>query len=128
MHPFDLQVHHEKYEEPYNGRNELSGCGGGMSNFGAKPALEQDQLSGSWTLSSGRSYKVHSDERIVAEASLPDRQDMNCDGRDVGQMPWHPPHSLLQCCLRSRCCSVLIWWSPTCILNYSSCSWGQKTA
>eukprot|EP00891_Asterochloris_glomerata_P004081 jgi/Astpho2/4081/Aster-x0190 len=53
-----VEVHHEKYEEPYTGRNELSGCGGGMSNFGAKPALEQDQLSGSWTLSSGRSYKV----------------------------------------------------------------------
>ena len=73
-------MHNEKYEEPYNGRNELSGCGGGMSNFGAKPALEQDQLSGIWALKSGRSYVVQSDERIVAEASLPDRQDIFCDG------------------------------------------------
>ena len=80
MHTLDLQVHHEKYEEPYNGRNELGGCGGGMSNFGAKPPLEQNQLSGSWAVSSGRGYKVQTDERIVAEASLPDRQDMICDG------------------------------------------------
>ena len=56
-----------------------------MSNFGAKPPLEQDQLSGSWAVSSGRSYKVESDERIMAEASLPDRQDMSRDAERCGR-------------------------------------------
>ncbi len=65
-------MHHEYYDAPYNGGAELSGCGGGMSNFAEGKKLDLSQLQQEWNASSGNSYKV-SAEGILQNQDLPSR-------------------------------------------------------
>lgn len=44
----NVEVHRERYNDAYNGRRELAGCGGGMDPFATSPALDVGVLEGGW--------------------------------------------------------------------------------
>ena len=67
-----VEVHNEKYDAPYNGGAELSGCGGGMSNFAETSRLDASQLQQDWAATSGRSYSV-SQAGTLQSQDLPSR-------------------------------------------------------
>ncbi|KAL4458080.1 hypothetical protein ABPG75_012945 [Micractinium tetrahymenae] len=53
-----VELHSERYDSPYRGKLELSGCGGGMKGFASSEALPADALAGAWQVASGLRYQV----------------------------------------------------------------------
>ena len=53
-----IELHNEKYDRSYNGGAELSGCGGGMSNFAETGKLDSIELQHQRQADSGTSYAV----------------------------------------------------------------------
>lgn len=47
-----------RYDSPYRGKVELSGCGGGMKGFATSEALPTDELAGAWRVAGGLRYRV----------------------------------------------------------------------
>ena len=67
-----IEVHNEKYDGPYNAGAELSGCGGGMSNFAESMKLDVSELQHQRQVQSGRSYSVSEDGSLQLQ-DLPQR-------------------------------------------------------
>ncbi|EFN58401.1 hypothetical protein CHLNCDRAFT_140331 [Chlorella variabilis] len=55
-----VEVHNERYDSPYRGKVELSGCGGGMKAFAGDQRLAAEAVQGSWE-ASGVRYSVDGD-------------------------------------------------------------------
>lgn len=71
-----------RYEEPYKAGAELYGCGGGGSKFAETPAMEVEQLAGSWQAVSGGSFSCSEGEvhRDAAEQLPPQLLAAGADG------------------------------------------------
>ncbi|PRW18378.1 hypothetical protein C2E21_9304 [Chlorella sorokiniana] len=50
----EVELHSERYDSPYRGKLELSGCGGGMKGFATSEPLSADALAGAWVASGVR--------------------------------------------------------------------------
>lgn len=55
-----VELHNERYDQPYNGGAQLSGCGGGMNNIAEEKKLDVAQLQHEWSVQSGSSFEVSS--------------------------------------------------------------------
>ena len=67
-----IELHNEKYDGSYNGGAELSGCGGGMSNFAESGKLDIFELQHQRQVDSGISYAV-SEHGSLQLQDLPSR-------------------------------------------------------
>lgn len=65
-----VELHNERYDQPYNGGAQLSGCGGGMNNIAEQDKLDLTSLQQDWHLQSGTTFDAHSSGCLQAsEAS-----------------------------------------------------------
>lgn len=55
-----VELHHERYDQPYNAGAQLSGCGGGMNNFAEHDTLDASRLQQEWNLQSSSSFDMSS--------------------------------------------------------------------
>ena len=70
-----IDVLHERYDAPYNGKGELGGCGGGMEPFAEGAALDRACLEGSWTVAAGVEFAF-------------DQAGASCSEVDTAGKPW----------------------------------------
>ncbi|KAK9823574.1 hypothetical protein WJX72_003936 [[Myrmecia] bisecta] len=78
-----LELHHERWDSPHTGRQELAGCGGGMPAFANKARVTAEQVSGAWKVEEHRAYSLTADGAFeVSAASIGEvRQHDNSEGR-----------------------------------------------
>lgn len=55
-----IELHNERYDQPYNGGAQLSGCGGGMNNIAEQKRLDASVLQQHWQLKCGSHFTVDS--------------------------------------------------------------------
>lgn len=53
-----VEVHNERYDQPYNAGAQLSGCGGGMNNIAEQDRLDLAVLPHDWKVQSGSSFDM----------------------------------------------------------------------
>lgn len=90
-----------RYDSPYRGKLELSGCGGGMKGFASSEALPAEALAGAWQVAGGLRYTLE-----------PGTAACSCTAADRGE-PWeagslqglvaHPLRAWSACSVGGEC-------------------------
>lgn len=96
-----VELHWERYDSPYRGKLELSGCGGGMKGFASSEALPAEALAGAWQVAGGLRYTLE-----------PGTAACSCTAADRGE-PWeagslqglvaHPLRAWSACSVGGEC-------------------------
>jgi len=62
---FSVEVHSERLDGPFNGRRELTGCGGGMDPFSQTPVVETETLKGMWKVVEGFRHVAGDNQQVT---------------------------------------------------------------